>query len=175
MADLACAVTVLDTETVRVSWTGGDPGLLDRGLEIVFGPVGVRWDILACSLYNIFIFSYYVVQPIQNPLTSSVTLENILPFTPYQLVMRTTISSEARLQADTVYFTTSGGDIFWISQFLLDLSAFITDDEAALQRDLQIQESLLILFVLLLWVVVVGLFFQRWGNIRVPETLDFIF
>ena len=33
-------------------------------------------------------FSFYVVQPIQNPTTRSHQLENLLPFTSYQLVIR---------------------------------------------------------------------------------------
>lgn len=131
MVNMTCQVTVLDLETVAVNWS-----VTNQGVEIVFGPVGV---------------SYYIVQPVLNPLTTSAMLENLVPFTSYQLVVRTPISSANILKTNTVYFNTSASQ---------------TEADAYLRRSFKLQEFFLILFVLILWVVVVSIFFQRWGKIR---------
>ena len=54
------------------------------------------------------IYSYYIVLPITNPAAESAMLENLLPFTSYQLVIRTTNTSKLFLQTETIYFSTSG-------------------------------------------------------------------
>ena len=73
--------------------------------------------------------SYYIVQPIPNPAAESAMLENLLPFTSYQLVIRTTNTSETLLQTDTIYFSTSG-----------DVAVIITDDNNIYQRSLLLIE-----------------------------------
>ena len=54
------------------------------------------------------ICSYYIVLPITNPAAETAMLENLLPFTSYQLVIRTTNTSKLFLQTETIYFSTSG-------------------------------------------------------------------
>jgi len=131
-SNLTCQVTPQDLETVLVTWSGTHHG----PVEIVFGPLGV---------------SYYIVHPVVNPLTTSTTLENLLPFTSYQLLVRSTTLSSTILQSDTVYFNTSD---------------FLSPGDPLLGRNYKVQEVFLILFVLVLWVVVLCIFFQRWGKIR---------
>ena len=53
-------------------------------------------------------FSYYIVQPVTNPVASSTVLENLLPFTSYQLVIRTSNATKNYFQTDTICFATSG-------------------------------------------------------------------
>ena len=45
---------------------------------------------------------------ITNPAAESAMLDNLLPFTSYQLVIRTTNTTETFMQTDTIYFSTSG-------------------------------------------------------------------
>ena len=58
-------------------------------------------------LINLFP-SYYIVLPIVNPAAESAMLENLLPFTSYQLVIKTANITKTFLQTDTIYFSTSG-------------------------------------------------------------------
>ena len=95
---LSVQVNVIKQDTVLVNWT------VDHQLEqpqlqlqIVYSPVQV---------------SYYIVHPILNPATEFVLLENLQPFTSYQLRMRSSNMTSLYLQTDTVYFSTSGSQFY---------------------------------------------------------------
>ena len=107
-ASLTCQVVVLDQETVLVNWTVRHDQLV-LGLEIVYSPVLSRQDQpFTGFILNTFLCSYYVVLPITNPATEAAMLENLLSFTSYQLVIRTTNTSKLFIQTETLYFSTSG-------------------------------------------------------------------
>ena len=95
---LRVQVNVIKPDTVLVNWTVSQQVVQDQvHLQIVYSPVTV---------------SYYIVHPILNPATEFVYLENLQPFTSYQLVMRTANMSGLYLHTDTVYFSTSGKQNF---------------------------------------------------------------
>ena len=95
---LRVQVNVIKPDTVLVNWTVSQQVVQDQvQLQIVYSPVTV---------------SYYIVHPILNPATEFVYLENLQPFTSYQLVMRTANMSGLYLHTDTVYFSTSGKQNF---------------------------------------------------------------
>ena len=87
-------VNVIKPDTVLVNWTLGQHLLHHQlQLQIVYNPVQA---------------SYYIVHPVLNPATEFVYLENLQPFTSYQLVMRTANLSSVFLTTETNYFSTSG-------------------------------------------------------------------
>ena len=71
----------------------------DTKLFIIDGPFFV---------YNPVQASYYIVHPVLNPATEFIYLDNLQPYTSYQLVMRTANLSTVFLHTDTKYFSTSG-------------------------------------------------------------------
>ena len=89
-------VNVIKPDTVLVNWTLAGHLLQHQlQLQIVYNPVQAN---------------YYIVRPVLNPATEFVYLENLQPFTSYQLVMRTANLSGVFLHTDTNYFSTSGTD-----------------------------------------------------------------
>ena len=91
---LSVQVNVIKPDTVLVNWTVDH--LVEQQqlqLQIVYSPVQV---------------SYYIVHPILNPATEFVLLENLQPYTSYQLRIRSSNLTSLYLQTDTVYFSTSG-------------------------------------------------------------------
>ena len=87
-------MNVIKPDTVLVNWTLAQHLLqLQLQLQIVYNPVQA---------------SYYIVHPILNPATEFVYLDNLQPYTSYQLVMRTANFSSVFLHTDTNYFSTSG-------------------------------------------------------------------
>ena len=87
-------VNVIKPDTVLVNWTLAQHLLqLQLQLQIVYNPVQAN---------------YYIVHPVLNPATEFVYLENLQPYTSYQLVMRTANLSSVFLHTDTNYFSTSG-------------------------------------------------------------------
>ena len=115
---------------------------------------------------TIQIFSYFIVLPIVNPATESAMLENLLPYTSYQLVIRTTNTSKSFLQTDTIYFSTSGKITLLkknIQQYFSVVTAF-SGGAFLGGQDFKNDEILLVFFILGLWGVVLSIFFQRWGK-----------
>lgn len=136
-ASLKGQVTVLDLETVMVNWTVAEKEF-KFGLEILYSPVRS---------------SYYIVQPILNPAAETVMLEKLLPFTSYQMIIRTTNTTKTFLQTKTIYFSTSVVTAFESTKLL----------RPARYKN---EEIMLVFGILFIWGVVLSLFFQRWGKIR---------
>ena len=87
-------MNVIKPDTVLVNWTLAQELVkLELQLQIVYNPVQA---------------SYYIVHPVLNPATEFVYLDNLQPYTSYQLVMRTSNISTVFLHTDTKYFSTSG-------------------------------------------------------------------
>lgn len=133
-------VTVLDPSTARVNWSVSDPELARSSLEIVYSPRDT---------------SYYTVQPVTNPTSETSLLEHLLPFTEYQLIIRTDNSNKTAVlaQTATIYFSTA-------------VTGLKSPPFFHSKVPVKSEEVLLVLFVLFLWGIVLGLFFQRWGKIR---------
>lgn len=141
-SQLSAQVNTLDSQTARVSWTL-DPRERNRAVEIVYSPAGA---------------SYFIVQPVLNPVSQFQLLENLLPFTEYQLVVRTINSS---FNIDNV-----NENIFKHSSALYFNTAIVTDGNSPIQHAsaLNLVEVALVILMLLLWVVVIRIFLQRWGK-----------
>lgn len=134
---LSARVDVVDSETAVVHWVLREQSYRVN-LEIVYSPVET---------------SYYIVMPIANPISSFVTLENLQPFTQYQLIIRTTNYSNNYFQSEALRFSTSVVTLFEENSQIKPVSFDNID-------------LILVLAMLIIWGVVVSLFFQRWGKIR---------
>jgi len=138
ISDLISAeVQVLDHETAVVNWIMG-PKKFQTNFEIVYSPAQS---------------SYYIVHPIFNPAATSTMLENLLPFTQYHLIIRTSNTTNHYFQTETIHFTTSVVTLFGDQTMVRPVSYANSD-------------LILVLTILIIWGVVVSLFFQRWGKIR---------
>ena len=108
------------------------------GVEIVFSPTNTV---------------SYSVLPVANPLDRSAMLTHLLPFTPYQVMVRmvvTNVTHLTRVSSDTVSFTTSVS----LQQQLQQRKLVLGDT----------RDAVIVIFILVIWMVVILLFLHRWGR-----------
>ena len=108
------------------------------GVEIVFSPANTV---------------SYSVLPVANPLDRSAMLTHLLPFTPYQVMVRmvvTNVTHLTRVSSDTVSFTTSVS----LQQQLQQRKLVLGDT----------RDAVIVIFILVIWMVVILLFLHRWGR-----------
>jgi len=135
---LTAQVITLDSQTAKVSWT---LNLVERNqaVEIVYSPTQA---------------SYFIVQPVLNPVSQFHILENLIPLTEYQVVVRTinsTLDIDMFKQSSTLYFNTG---------IVLERNYPVQQGTA-----LNLVEVVLVILMLLLWVVVIRIFLQRWDKL----------
>lgn len=142
---LSAQVITLNSQMARVSWSLSQTQR-NRAVEIVYSPAGA---------------SYFIVQPVLNPVTDFCILENLLPFTEYELVVRTI--------NNTLDMTMVDRNTFKQSPIMHFSTAVVTDGHSPLHHapELNLVEVVLVIFMLLLWLVVIKIFLQRWGKISI--------
>ena len=127
---LSFEVVSVSLDSALVRWEVGD-GL--RSLEIVSSPLRVN---------------YYTVTPVENPLTTSLQLTGLSPYTSYQVMLRGVAGSRdnmSTVRTSSLVFTTA---------LQLDTNHMDT---------VSLKDLVLVLLLLLLWLLVIMLFLHRWG------------